>query len=142
MKETKTLTLSFLISLALLTNLALAQNLTNQTSIPEEGILLPLIGKITLVGGVVGLVLFVLGYIIGSAIKSGIKYAFVFLLFIVVLYILGFLTREIIIKIGESITILKSFYSGFQTNFGMGSGALNLQIIMFVVGLMVGLLRG
>jgi hypothetical protein len=138
----KNIFLMFCFVFLFLTNLALAQNLTNQTSIPEEGISLPLIGKITLVGGVVGLVLFVLGYIIGSAIKSGIKYAFVFLLFIVILYALGFLTKEIIMKIGESITILKSFYSGFQTNFGMGSGALNLQIMMFVVGLMVGLLRG
>jgi uncharacterized membrane protein len=139
----KNIFLMFCFEFLFLTNLALAQNLTNQTtSIPEEGINLPLIGKITLVGGVVGVVLLVLGYIIGSAIKSGIKYAFVFLLFIVVLYVLGFLTKEIIIRIGESIGVLKSFYSGFQTNFGMGSGALNFQILMFVVGLMIGLLKG
>jgi hypothetical protein len=56
--------------------------------------------------------------------------------------VLGFLTKEIITRIGEGIGALKSFYSGFQSNFGMGSGALNLQIVLFVLGLIVGLWKG
>jgi hypothetical protein len=134
----------FLIFALLTIQLAKAQNLTNQTLVNQtsQGINLPIIGEITLVGGVVGVVLFIIGYFIGSAIKSGIKYAFIFLLFVVLLYVLGFLTKEIIVRIGEGLGTIKEFYSAFQSSFGMGSGALNLQFALFVVGLIVGLLKG
>jgi lysylphosphatidylglycerol synthetase-like protein (DUF2156 family) len=135
----------FLLLLLIIPQLVFAQNVTNQTTnqtTQTAGISLPFIGEITLIGGIVGIVLFIIGYFIGSALKSGIKYAFIFLLFIIVLYVLGFLSKEIITRIGEGIGVLKSFYSGFQSNFGMGSGALNLQIVLFVLGLIVGLWKG
>jgi hypothetical protein len=117
-------------------------NMTTNTTAQMAGMSLPFIGEITLIGGIVGIILFIIGYFIGSALKSGIKYAFIFLLFIIILYVLGFLSKEIITRIGEGIGVLKSFYSGFQSNFGMGSGALNLQIVLFVLGLIVGLWKG
>jgi hypothetical protein len=115
-------------------------NLTSQQLIPS--ISLPFIGEITLMGGLVGLVFFIIGYFVGSGIKSGIRYAFIFLLFILALYILGIIGKEVILKLSDGFMVLKEFSSSFSSGFGMGSGAFNLQLTMFLIGLIVGILIG
>jgi hypothetical protein len=115
-------------------------NLTSQQSI--QSISLPFLGEITLMGGIVGLVFFVIGYFIGSSLKSGIKFAFIFLLFILALYMMGIIGKDVILKLSEGFSVLKEFSSSFSSGFGMGSGAFNFQLAMFLIGLIVGIWRG
>jgi len=115
-------------------------NLTSQQ--PIQSISLPFVGEITIMGGLIGLIFFIVGYFVGSGIKSGIKYAFIFLLFIVVLYLMGIIGKEVILKLSEGFVMLKEFSSSLSSGFGMGSGAFNFQLTMFLIGLIVGIWRG
>lgn len=115
-------------------------NITSQNTSPS--ISLPFVGEVTLVGGIVGLVFFIIGYFIGSSLKSGIKFAFIFLLFILTLYLIGIIGKEVILKLSEGFSVLKEFSSSLSSGFGMGSGAFNFQLSMFLIGLIIGLWRG
>jgi hypothetical protein len=121
--------------------IAFAQNITITNS-TTNSISLPFIGEITIMGGIVGLVLFFMGYMIGSGIKSGIKFAIILFLFVLALYLMGVISKEVIIRISDTIQALKPLVESFEKGFGMGGGALNFQILMFFGGLIVGLWRG
>jgi hypothetical protein len=129
-----------LITILLFLPIAFAQNITvNSTT---NSISLPFVGEITIMGGIVGLVLFFMGYMIGSGIKSGIKFAIILFLFVLALYLMGVISKEVIVRISDTIQALKPFVGGFEKGFGMGGGAFNFQILMFFAGLMMGLWRG
>lgn len=115
-------------------------NITSQH--PFSSISLPFLGEVTLMGGIVGLIFFIIGYFIGSSLKGGIKFAFIFLIFIIILYVMGIIGKEVISKLAEGFSVLKEFSSSLSSGFGMGRGAFNFQLTMFLIGLVVGLWRG
>jgi len=130
-----------LILILLFLPIAFAQNITTTNS-TANSISLPFIGEITIMGGIVGLVLFFMGYMIGSGIKSGIKFAIILFLFVLALYLMGIISKEVIIRISDTIQALKPLAGSFEKGFGMGEGGFNFQILMFFGGLIVGLWRG
>ena len=92
-------------------------------------------------GGIlIALVFFVMGYILGSAIKSGAKYIVIFIFFIFSLYLLGYITADIFSKIQEGIGFLKGYISLITTLTG-GQANFSTQVYAFIVGVVVGLWR-
>ena len=133
--------LSFIIALLLLFHIV--HGATNTTTTSElHAINIPLFGQITVAGGIVAFVMFILGWIMGQSLKMGIKIIFIILIFLFVLYVLGFLSHDILSKILLGVKELSGLGESLQNNFGMGSGALNLQLAAFVAGLVLGLVKG
>jgi len=102
---------------------------------------LPLLGKITIAGGFVSIVLFIIGYFIGSSIKSGLKYALVFFAFIIILVFMGFVGSDVLKKITEVVVGLKPLYEKYL-NVENVIGTLSLPIMAFVTGCLFGWFRG
>jgi len=115
-----------------------------QTTEPSKllSINLPFIGEITIVGGVAGLVAFFMGYMVGSGLKAGIKYAVILFIFILALYLTGVISKDVIVKISDVIAALKPLVDTLEEQFRMGNGATNFQVLMFFVGLGIGMWKG
>lgn len=115
-------------------------NVTNTINATSNSITLPFLGEITLAGGLIGIIFLIIGYFIGSSLRSGLKFAFIFLIFIMILFVLNILSKEIITRIFEGMNTLKSFSDVFEKNLGLAG--LNFQMFMFFTGLIIGLLKG
>jgi len=103
--------------------------------------MVPFIGEITAVSGIMLIVLFAVGYMVGTSIKSGIKFGMIALVLIVFLYSFGIINADFIQNISELIGILKPMLSGA---FGQSSFIvqMSLQFTSFLAGLLIGFFRG
>jgi len=105
-----------------------------------ELVTLPFLGTVTLEGGVLALILFFLGYILGSGIKNAFKYVLIFVLFMVGLAVLGYLPTNILQRVAEVFSALKPLASEMGLN--IFKGTVNMSLISFLTGLAIGLWRG
>lgn len=83
------------------------------------------------------IILFIVGYIMGNNIKSGLKYGALILIFIVVMVIIGFIPTDILSNIVNVISVLKPLLKMFM---GEGNPMLTMSkyILAFAVGVFIG----
>jgi len=103
--------------------------------------MVPFIGEVTAVSGIMTVVLFAIGYMVGTSIKSGIKFGMVALLLIVVMYAGGILGADVIKNIVEIVSFLKPMMSNMV---GEGSFVMqmSLQFTSFLAGFLIGVFKG
>jgi len=103
-------------------------------------ITLPILGTVTLEGGIISIILFIIGYVIGSGIKSALKYGLIFVLFLAVLAVLGYLPENILQRVVSVFSTLKPLVS--EEGLLAYKGAMNLGLLAFVSGFVLGLVKG
>jgi hypothetical protein len=141
----KKFVLILLATILLLINIANSQNITIQNSTAQSQnylFTIPFFGNITIPSLFVACVSFFIGYSVGSGLKSGTKFAVILLLFVVILYVFGFIGKEIIAKLGEIITPLSELLKTIEQSMQSIFGSVNLQLFALFVGFMIGFWRG
>lgn len=87
-------------------------------------------------------VLFISGYVIGSSIKSGVKYVSLFLIFFIFLFSFGILSKNAIQNVSEGLSVLKPIADFIKSFYPKGGGGMTIYVASFVLGLSIGFMKG
>lgn len=101
------------------------------------------IGNIGLMDVIAIIALFIAGYMLGSGIKSGAKYAMILIIFIFALFTFGILGKEVIQRISEGIGLLKPIIEVFkEVNILNQKSSSSVFLMSFLSGVVIGFVRG